>query len=375
MKRFGLGFLFLCSVSLFAASKDYNVSFRQIDAQKSQLTYMLSDFDIQTRMVNDRLFTEILFHSFNHTSQKGFAQLPVITKAVQLSPDKNIDLIIKNVEYEDYTLDDPLLPSPGVKYRTEKNSNDYIKFDRSSLTDNWYPPEIAAASSPYIVKDIRGTNVTLHPFRYNAAKKILRVYTRIVIEMDENNSTPVNPLISHGSPISDELRSVYQSAFMNFKSTNALSKYSQLTMQQLGDILVIATPRDETAIDSFINWKKEKGYHVYKEIVPAGTNVTDLIKQKYNENNKILYVQLIGDWQDIKGYADSSSGAPLDPKLGCVVGDDDYPDICIGRFPANSADDVTAQVSKIIQYEKSMTEQDTWLSTATGIASDEGSGD
>ena len=67
-------------------------------------------------------------------------------------------------------------------------------------------------------------------------------------------------------------------------------------------------------------------------------------------------------------------GAPMDPQLGCVVGSDDQPDICIGRFSANNPGHVTIQVNKSINYEKNP-DSDNWYSSALGVASNQGPGD
>ncbi len=88
----------------------------------------------------------------------------------------------------------------------------------------------------------------------------------------------------------------------------------------------------------------------------------------------LLYVQLVGDWADIKSDIISNNSAPTDPQLGCVVGSDDYPDITVGRLSANSPDDVTVQVNKIINYEKNPEMGGTWYKGALGIGSNEGSG-
>ena len=367
--------LCLISAGILAASEDYNISFKQVSPQTSEFTYSLSNYNIQNIDKNSEIFSQLIFRSGIFTSKKGFACLPVISRAIQLPPQKNTDLIIKEVKFEDIHLDYPLLPSRGVLYRSENTENQGYFVDPSALVDDWYPAKIAVITAPYIVRDVRGTSLRIYPFRYNAQKNILRVYTEIVIQLAENEETPCNPLFRNNVNITDDLKAVYKSAFLNYYAQNKPAKSGMLTVQQLGDLLVITTPRDENAMEPYIEWKKQKGFKVFKEVVPAGTNVINLIRQKYNEKPNILYVQLVGDWEDIQGYADSSSLAPQDPRLGCVSGDDDYPDLCVGRFSAKSANEVTVQVDKVIRYERDTGLNDTWLSTATGVASNQGSGD
>lgn len=370
-------FIYVClsCALLFAASRDYNISFKQLNTQSSELTYTLFNYNLDKINLNNQVFSKINFKYGIYTDKKGYAQLPIISRAIQLPSQKNIDLLIKKIRYQDYQLEYPLLPSKGVLYRSDNIKETDYNINPASVVDEWYPAEIAVKTDPYIIKDIRGTNIQIYPFRYNAKQNILRVYTQIILELVENTDTPTNPLYTANSSFSSDLQSIYKSIFLNYTPQNKLAKYGALTVRQQGDLLVIATHRDEEAIEPYIQWKREKGFNVYREVVTAGTNVAELILQKYNENPNLLYVQLVGDWEDIQGYADSSSNAPKDPRLGCVVGDDDYPDICIGRFSANSAEEVAIQASKVIQYERDTNVSDYWLSTATGVASSQGGGD
>ncbi len=370
-------FIYVClsCALLFAASGDYNVSFKQLNAQSLEITYALSNYNLDKINFNNKIFSKINFKSGISTDKRGYAQLPVISRAIQLPSHRNIDLLIKEIRYHDYQLEYPLLPSKGVLYRSNNIKETDYHINPASVVDEWYPAEIAVKTDPYIIKDIRGTNIQIYPFRYNAKQNILRVYTLIILELVENTDTPTNPLYIANSSFSSNLQSICKSAFLNYKPQNKLAKSGALTVRQLGDLLVITTHRDEEAIEPYIQWKREKGFTVYKEVVATGTNVAELIQQKYNDNPNILYVQLVGDWEDIQGYADSSLNAPQDPRLGCVVGDDDYPDICIGRFSAKSAEEVAIQASKVIQYERDTNASDNWLSTATGVASSQSGGD
>jgi len=163
---------------------------------------------------------------------------------------------------------------------------------------------------------------------------------------------------------------VYASVFVNYNQYR-----DDLTIGEMGDILVVCTDRDEAVMDPYIQWKREKGFVVSKEVVAAGTNVVSIVQNAYNANNNILYVQLVGDWADIKCNTLNGGTSPMDPQVGCVAGNDEVPDIAVGRFSAENPTHVTTQVNKVIEYEKLPEMGGAWYKTATGIASDEGPGD
>jgi gingipain R len=353
---------------ILSASTGYHVNINQTKSDAYELTFELGDYKIIEITIEEITYSKIIFDGSITTNRKGFAELPIISAAVQLPPQQNVDIVINTENYKEIILDYPLLPSRGVIYRNQDPSKIPYTIDPRSVTDDWYPEILAKNTHPYIIKDVRGKTVKVYPFQYNAQQNVLRIYENVNIEIVENNSPAINPLTNPAITILREMDGIYRSVFINYNQFR-----DNLTVGEYGDILVITTDRDTAAIDTFIQWKKEKGFNVSKEIVAVGTNVKNLIKQKYNENNNILYVQLVGDYYDVKSDLRDIGGevVPVDPALGCIVGSDSIPDICIGRFSANSSSDVSVQVNKVIDYEKNPELGADWYKNATGIGSDD----
>jgi hypothetical protein len=363
--------LLILASGISKGSEGYQVKYNQPKEGIYELSFKLGDFELANETHQGIVYTKIEFS--NHsivTGLKGFAELPYLSATVQLPPDKNVDLKVISSVYTDYRLDYPVLPSRGTIYRDQNPSTVPYDIDDRSITNKLYPEYLAKNSSPFILKDVRGTSVYVYPFRYIAKKNILRVYNSITVQLKENNEIPENPVINPSKTILRGMAGIYNSVFINFKENK-----DDLTIGDYGDILVICTDRDEDAIEPYIQWKKEKGFDVFKEVVPTNTNVKNLVQQKYDENNDILFVQLVGDWEDIKSDLGTSYNAPMDPQLGCVVGTDEVADITVGRISANSPADVSIQVNKIINYEKNPEAGAGWYSSAIGIGSDQGPGD
>ncbi|MBE0639564.1 MAG: T9SS type A sorting domain-containing protein [Bacteroidales bacterium] len=367
MRKLFLSLLLLIGFISLMAKDGYQVNYTRISNATAQVEFTLGDFNLRPVNLNGTAFTQIQFPGKVTTMDAGFAELPFISAAVQLNPMNNVQLNIIGQEYQDFQLDAPLVPSRGVIYRDQDPSQIPYVIAPESIIDAFYPETLANSTEPFIIKDVRGTSVFVYPFQYNAVQQILRVYTSVTVELVEDNSTPVNPLYNPSGKLFREMEALYHSVFINYQSS-----LTELAMEEAGDILVITTARDESAIQPFIDWKMEKGYNVFKEVVSVGTNVKTLVQQKYNENNSILYVQLVGDWADIKCDLGGGANAPMDPMLGCVVGTDAFPDIAIGRFSATSAAQVTTQVNKLINYEKNPS--GAWYSKAISVASSEGAG-
>ena len=366
MKKIIFTFLILFGAITLFASKGFEVTYQQTGQSTSELYFEIGDFQVDEVIIDGVTYNKILYDGSVHTEKKGFAELAYVHATVMLSPNKNFEINVIGGDYTDYSLEYPLLPSRGVIYRDQDPSQIPYLIDPTSIVDAWYPTDVAQSTEPFIIKDIRGTSVFVYPFQYNAAKNILRVYHNVRVQLIENESQPViNQLTNITDNILYEMSSVYRSVFINYENNR-----DDLTIGDFGEILVICTDRDSEAIDPYIEWKIQKGLKVYKEVVATGTLVKSLVQEKYDENNNILYVMLIGDWADIKSETLGSS--PMDPQLGCVVGSDVYADICVGRFSASSPSDVTIQVEKVINYEQNPEAGATWYSHALAVASNQG---
>lgn len=349
-------------------SQAYQSTFSQSEPQVYRLQFDVNRWNLSEVTKGGVSYQVIDFQSSAVTQEAGWAELPFISASVQLPADKDVDLQVIASEYREISLTAPLLPSRGTIYRNQDPETIPYRINEQSITNQFYPNEIATMEEPFIIRDVRGTSVRVFPFQYNAVTHTLRVYTHIEVSLVENNQPAHNPLLRENRHPLKEAVGMYESIFLNFEP----SRYD-LPLSEYGDILVITTAAYESAIEPYIQWKKEKGYQVTKQVVNTGTNVKSLIQTEYNNNNNLMFVQLVGDWADIKSDA-SVDSSPTDPKMGCVSGSDNYPDISIGRFSCSTAAQLTVQVNKAINYEKNPNMDANWRETFIGVASDEGSG-
>jgi gingipain R len=375
MKKITLFFLALVFISLNTfAQKGYQAQFSQPNSNEYQISFSITEWNLEYVVFDGVNYQQINFSSSAITKDKGWAELHFVNSSIQLPAQKNVDLSITYTEFTDYQLDFPLVPSKGTISRSQDPNSIPYQIDIASMVDKFYPGELATAEEPYIIRDVRGTTVSVFPFQYNAVTNTLRVYTKMDVLLTENNEPATNPLLKENPNPIREVRGMYKSIFMNHQESRI-----PLTMAEYGDILVVTTARDEEAIQPYIDWKKEKGYNVTKEVVATGTNVKSLIKSKYDDNINLMYVLLVGGWNEIKSDLYTSvpplnlGTGPTDPMLGDVAGNigDCRPDVSIGRMSASNAAEVTVQVNKTIQYEKNPNMDAGWYSSFIGIGSND----
>ena len=361
---------------VFAASaKGFNVDYQRLSDSQMQLDFTVSDLKIVEVVEGGVTYSKLDYNGVL-TSDEGYAALPRFTSTVQLKSDKDVTLKYSAEEYEEYKLDHPLLPARRVITRSEDPGTVPYKIAEESVTDSWYPGNIAENTDPFIMRDVRGTSVIVHPYQYNASTQTLRVYKNVSVTLTDNDETVTNPLLKKSDTIVSEMNGMYKNIFINYNETKVMD------VGELGEILLVYTSSygGLAALQPYILWKEQMGYTVNTLQVAYGTDlyVSGDITDAYNSNNNILYVQLVGDWAALKSqYLNSTTGTmgSQDPMLGCVVGTDQYMDIIVGRFSVASEDQVTNQINKAINYEKNPEIGGSWYDTCLNIAGDEGPGD
>ncbi len=357
------------------AEKPYTTSFAQPNPGEYQISFAINNVEVVDVVKNGTTYSKINFASSTVSQKKGWAELPYVSASIQLPADKNVSVAhIFVSDVVEFTVDNPILPSRGVIYRNQNPEEIPYHIDPESIENEFYPSmeeNIVTMESPFIVRDVRGTTVHFYPFHYNPVTRTVRFFRQVTVTLEENASAATNPLVNASARPCREAVAMYKSLFLNYEPNR-----DALAQGEKGDILVYTTSTYESAADTYIQWKKEMGYNVTKQVVSNNTNVASSIATAYSSNNNLMYVQLFGDWDNIKSNTISVDGesAPTDPKMGCVAGNDNYPDIAIGRFSCSSNAQALVQVNKAINYEKNPNMDANWRETFIGIGSSEGSG-
>jgi hypothetical protein len=302
---------------------------------------------------------------------KGEPDLPEISRSICITGESTITLRILETDYIDIPMD--IAPSKGSLLRTVNPDDVPYEFSKTYSKNEFYPATPAEINEPYIFRDLTGVTINVHPCAYNPARNILRVYTKIVLEAgtDQENETR-SVLPASTSRVFDTM---YENHFLNYTPA------PPTRMNETGSILVICHDDFTSAIQPYVDWKRQIGFNVTMTPISSIGNTVSTIKnyitQQYETIPDLAFVQLVGDAEYITGYALYDEGAGItisDTYYTWISGNDAYPELIIGRFSAESPGDVTTQVNKTIYYERDMQDA-AWLARATGIASIEGPGD
>ena len=310
------------------------------------------------------------------TAAAGEPNLPMIAVPAIVGNVQQYSIRVIDAQYTDFQME--VAPSKGDFPRTINPDDVPYTYGEAYSTDAFFPAQNVGLYEPYILRDFRGQNMVVYPFAYNPISKTLRVYHKMTVEMYSNGMQGENQLTRKSSTVKmdPEFDAIYANQFINYHES--VGRYTPVI--ETGELLIICHDAFMSAMQPFVNWKKQIGRPT--TIVgtsTAGTTdsaIKTYIQNQYNSNTNITHVLLVGDVAQIPGHTQSGGGysGKSDNWYGQVAGNDTYNDIIVGRFSAENEDHVTTQVNKVIHYERDINASDTWLPIGQGIAKNEGAG-
>lgn len=341
------------------------------DINTSEIKLSLAGFFRQTVQTQDGISEIISTPGSSPILEAGSPDLPHFTVSL-LIPDKgNSEIKIISSTYLEYSGIN-IAPSKGNLKRNINPSD--IPFRKGSVyhQDNFWPAQLVKENEPYILRDYRGQSIHIKPFSYNPVTKILRVYTEIIFSVNNIPSQGINELIRNQPlrSVSSDFHEIYASHFKNF------NYLTYIPIQEPGKLLILCPSQWLSVMQPFVDWKIQKG--IPTEIIDvsnAGLTAQDIrsfIASYYNTNG-LTYLLLVGDVADIPTL--SAYGGASDPGYGYILGNDSYSEVIVGRFSAESNEDVNTQVQRVIHYEKTPDPNASFLDKAVVIGSNQGPGD
>lgn len=342
MKR--LLVLILCAFAVIQAmSQNYAITLSD-ENDGTRIEFKLNKYNIKQTSTTSGSFSRIDIGKNTVIEKKGWPELPFVSTTISINDGDKISIDTSKSEFHDIQLDFPIIPSRGTIYRNKTpDSIPYITYPES-ITNNLFPETNIVIEDPFYYRTEKKVNIRIFPFQYNATRKTLRIFDKISLKIDRKYT----------------------------RETSLLPNYDY------GDILVLTPEIYDSVIEPYIRWKREMGFNVFVQHCDSAENVKSKIAQAYSQNPNLMYVQIVGDWNDIQSDelgTETCYDCPTDPALGYVSGNDNYPDIAIGRFSCSNAEELAIQVQKSINYEKNPNKYLNWYDKFIGIGSNEGPGD
>jgi hypothetical protein len=335
------------------------------------IQYSIPDLTYTTLQIDGAPYLQVGLFGEAQVLVAGAPDVPHVARSIVI-PDSGVMAVrVMDAQYDDLT-DIDLAPSKGTLPRTVNPDDVPYTFGAEYGANAFFPGDLAALHEPYILRDCRGVVVDLYPVQYNPVTRTLRVYSSVTVEVVRTAAGGANVLLRGmrtGRP-SVSFEKLYAVHFINYVPDQ---RYNPLSEE--GDLLVICYDAWLPNIQPFVDHKNAIGINTtavgVSTIGNTSTAIKDYIQGVYNQGN-LAFVLLVGDAAQVA--TPSASGGASDPTYSKLAGSDNYPDIMVGRFSAETAAQVDTQVQRSVEYEENAATTLPWFWKGVGIASAQGAG-
>ena len=324
----------------------------------------------ETKLAGDKKAEFMTVGISSKHMEKGLPEIPAMKTFVTLPEGAEVSASVISEDWAEIKMKNAAAPSKGQLTRNIDPETVNFEYNDFYNTQDTFPgmDKKVVTSAPFVMRDVRGVEVSVNPFQYDNAKKAMKVAKKMRIELRYKNAVRG---AETKKAVAYEFAEIYKNTFMNFVPTDVIERL------ELGNVLVIA--HDSVAAEAMplVEWKKKQGFGVkfakMSEVGATADDVYKFIKAEYAAT-KMAYIVLVGDSELIPTLLGVKEKAASDPCYTKLAGDDHVPDAMISRISAKNAAEVKNQVARIVHYEQFPYTGDSakWYRKAVGIASNQG---
>lgn len=359
-----IALLLLLLVVNFTFAQRINYSVLSSDANGVTIKVDMPAYSTSNVDINGQTYQKLLMSGAYAVTELGMPELLLAGKSIIIPENSQPTLSVVDADYQ--LVDNfKLIPSKGVILRNTNPEDVPYQFGAAYQRNAFQRESPVQLSGTFYMRDFHGVTIQVSPFDYNPVQQQLKCYRSLTLRVDFNAPFRVQQARKNCA----EFNEVYQNFFLNYER----SRYTTIT--ESGEILIITPAQFVDAMQPYVNWKIKNGYPTtmvtLEEVGNSNTAVKNYITTFYNEHN-LAFVLIVGDGNLFPYF--TKDGEVSDNFYTEIVGNDEVPDIILGKISAEKATHVTTQVNKFIQYEENPVET-THFDQFLGIGSSEGPGE
>jgi len=349
------------------------ININTTDKLSKSISISFSKFEMVKESIDGINCFDISLPGLQQLCREGYPAVPVFHKFVEVP--EGYEIQINNTDFTTKTYEG-VRPLPCQKV---PDRNQQIHKTKGSLTFNpevyngkdIYPSSVIEIGGYQYIAGKRVADLLIYPFRYNPAENSLIVHFNINVDISLSKSKSVK---NFEVKYSGKVQQIADEIIISFSDPSR-----QYTEPKSPSMLIIVHDEFYDNILPFAEWKNRKGIDTrvvkVSELGDRGTddhlkeNIVGYVKNT-DGHPAFDYLLLVGDVAYIPPFYGVNEA--LNDHNYSTLNDGDFlPDIMVGRFSVNSPEECDIYVNKIINYEKSIYQADSfnWLKNATVAAS------
>lgn len=332
---------------------------------------------------NGVFFKFYMGDDFGKSQKVGIPELPTYNRLIELPYGAELQIEYKNVVTEKISLDKygdyKIIPSQKSLSKS-KDFEPFVIDNKVYSSDAFIGNDLVRVEQLGFMSSVRLARLVISPIKYNPVKNVIEIVRSFDVTVKFVNAD-IKATINAKSIYNNQ-----QSLFLNNKllnSKNISSTVSDSPLNHPLKMIILSDPMFQTTLQPFIKWKREKGFEIveiYKGDAGVGTTNTSIktyLESLWDnatvESPAADYLLICGDVQQIPTFnavTNPQDPAPTDLYYAEYTGDF-LPDIFYGRFSAQTVQQMEAILTKVINYEKYVFQDTTFLKSTLLVAGKE----
>ena len=377
-----LSMAMLLNVSLFAQGRIELKSNTRGVAQlsESSLNGLETTFSynaIETELVETEFgnFSRIILSDAVASGEIGSPSLPVTKKLIAVPFGAKPSVKLVNYTTSDYKLSDygieRVYPQQPSYSKDTKVEDVVFQYNEKAYKTRSF------ADAPSVRVELLGTmrgmqiaSLQVSPVSYNPGNNTLRVYNDINVEIDFEGADlekTESMLVDSYSPYFDV---VYKQMFNSRTVADVFDEHPDMYRMPVY-MTVVANKMFEEALQPWLAWKTQKGFHIdikYVESTTSPSIIKTYVKEQYDAVRPSFLV-IVGDKNLVAPSLEKGEQTSKVTDLYYACVDEDYfPDVYYSRMSCETVEELESLVEKVLQYEQYTMPDPSYLSDALFIA-------
>lgn len=348
---------------------------RNIESSTSnefKVTYTFEDYSTVNIATNKGQMQLLQIPDFTYSKTIGAPAIPQHTDLIALKSTAEYHLEIYK---SDSVIVENILVAPAREPARDTEGAPEPEFivDASAYsTDAYFPQNNVSIDEIQKYRGLPLAQVTISPFQYNPVSQQLIFYKTISYKI----TFPAKDSFLSRSAISETFKKTVTNIALNSNALQPELKQKRLASKSDDpEYIILSDDMFSEAAQKMATWKRQLGYNVvYLENSGwSNTSIKDTLQHYYfSAEAPPSYFLIIGDHDQVPGdILESPSGEAFASDLyyACYDGAWDVtPDIAHGRISVSSAEEADIVINKIINYEATPPEQESFYQNATNCA-------
>jgi uncharacterized membrane protein len=334
------------------------------------------DYVAETVYRNKTSFVSVAVDGMGSSKTVGYPELPQYQALINIPVCDGMTYKVtktNEITMPLHTSGYPMLPAQSSRSKSDKSPVVFVQNAKVYAQNRFWNSGDAKVEKLGVMRNTAIARLQMSPFSYNPVTGQIKKVTSMEIEI-----TFKNPNIQATKELFNKYKDVYagniQSAMIN------PNIYETKDAHVTGPLhyVIVSDIAFQSALQPFVTWKKKQGFIVteaYTNNAAVGTTTTSIkayLKGLWTNATTALpaptYVLFVGDIAQIPAFAGTTDTQPTDLYYCTWTTGDNLPDAYYGRFSGTTAQHITNQVDKTVEYEKYLMADPSYLNNMMIIA-------